>query len=210
MPVLHIFDLDRTVIDSDHRTPYKAGTQELDLAAYRKMQTHSNIMRDQLLPLALYMRILIANGEAVGIVTARRMTRSDYYFLRSRNIKPAIICSRDRLYRITGLDYLSEAYYSSDSEYKGYWLDYIQATYPNHMIKVYDDHKGVLEVANSMGILAYDAVSINSLMADILGGELVDSLLSNSNIDTEIILESINIAEQVERFNADYDLRMLA
>jgi hypothetical protein len=47
-------------------------------------------------------------------------------------------------------------------------------------------------------------------MADILGGELVDSLLSNSNIDTEIILESINIAEQVERFNADYDLRMLA
>ena len=125
MKKVYIFDLDKTVINSDHRTPYLANG-DLDLGAYRAKQTHSNIMRDQLLPLALYMQALIADGEKVVIVTARRMIKSDYIFLRKNGLKAAYICSRDQLFKRFDNDTAKMIYNLGDANYKWHWFNHLQ------------------------------------------------------------------------------------
>ena len=58
--MLYIFDLDHTVIDSSHRQITRADGS-LDLDAWRKNCTKSQIFRDELLPLARFMRRAIAD-----------------------------------------------------------------------------------------------------------------------------------------------------
>lgn len=163
---LYLFDLDRTVIDSDHRTPYTKGG-DLDLNLYRTLQTHENIMKDTLLPLAATMQTLISQGEEVGIVTARRMMKSDYIMLRKNKIKPSLICSRDLLHRVEHLSECAHKHFKmSDHEYKRIWFKFIKESYPlnEYDIFMYDDHKGVLEVAKEEGFVAIDAIALNIKM----------------------------------------------
>jgi len=162
-----IFDLDRTVIDSDHRTPYD-NDGNLDLAAYRDNQTHANIMNDTLLPLAKLMQSRIAQGETVVIVTARRMIKSDYIYLRKNGLKTAYTCSRDQLFKRFDNETASMIYNLNDANYKWHWFNHLQNRFPLASFTVYDDHKGVLKVAQSFGFQVYDAISVNSMLADFL------------------------------------------
>lgn len=163
---VYIFDLDKTVINSDHRTPYIG--QDLDLAAYREMQTHDNIMKDELLPLASYMKQLMAQGETVAIVTARRMIKSDYIYLRQNGLKAVHICSRDKLFKCFDNVTAKMIYNLGDAAYKWHWFNHLQQRFPLAQFTVYDDHKGVLNVAKQFGFHAFDAVAINEMLAHFL------------------------------------------
>lgn len=193
-----LFDLDRTVINSDHRTPYKEGG-DLCLATYRALQTHNNIIQDQLLPLASFMQDLIAKGERVGIVTARRMTKSDYIFLRQNGLRPALICSRDRLFKKFDLSVAKHTYNLGDAAYKSVWFDFLCKQYPNATFTLYDDHKGVLEAAKTFGFQAWDAVQLNDMISHFLDLGFSEGFAVgyyDGTLDRDVVYRAVNTVQQ--------------
>lgn len=162
---LHVFDLDGTVIDSFKRiAPCLKDNGDLDLAKYRaEACTHDKIQTDTLLPLYQQMRQLINTGADVAICTARRMGKSDYYFLRKAGLKRVkFIASRDRLARHFGED-APRIYKMTDAEYKAQWLDLLAGMYRGRPFVVYDDHEGVLNMAARLGCRTVDAKQYNNL-----------------------------------------------
>ena len=162
---LHIFDLDGTTIDSDHRVkPCLTVTGDLDLQLYRSQACeHDQVQQDTLLPLAQYMKDLMLAGKPVVICTARKMSKTDYVFLRQNKLKPNFICSRDQLFKRFNLDHAKQIYSMKDADYKRHWLQYLQTMYPLHNLIIYDDHAGVLEMAQQFGITALDAKALNCI-----------------------------------------------
>lgn len=160
---LHLFDLDGTAIDSFHRVaPCLEANGDLNLNRYRaEACQHEKIMADKLLPLADHMRALIEQGESVGICTARFMRKSDYVFLRQHGLKTALIASRDRLHKAFPPEMAQAIMRSGDAAYKSAWLQYLKATRPETTIHLYDDHDGVLAAAASLGVVTFDAKTIN-------------------------------------------------
>lgn len=118
-------------------------------------------MADRLLPLADHMRALIDKGESVGICTARFMRKSDYVFLRQHGLKTALIASRDRLHKAFPPDMAQAIMRSGDAAYKAAWIQHLKATRTETTIHLYDDHDGVLAAAASLGVITFDAKSIN-------------------------------------------------
>ena len=161
--ILHLFDLDGTAIDSFHRVaPCLESNGDLNLNRYRaEACQHEKIMADRLLPLADHMKALIDKGESVGICTARNMRKSDYVFLRQHGLKTALIASRDRLHKAFPPDMAQAIMRSGDAAYKAAWLQYLKAYRTETLIHLYDDHDGVLEAAASLGVVTFDAKTIN-------------------------------------------------
>ncbi len=161
-PILAIFDLDHTVIDSSHRVePCILEGGDLDLNKYRKEAcTREQVYKDTLLPLAEVMKGYMAQGAEVAICTARHMFRHDYDYLKKVGLKPRIILSRDKLYKHFG-DRSRQLYVSGDATYKGAYLELLKTKYPNHELVLYDDHQGVLAQARKHGVRAIDALSMN-------------------------------------------------
>lgn len=161
--ILHLFDLDGTAIDSLHRVaPCLEANGDLNLYRYRaEACQHEKIMADQLLPLADHMKALIDKGESVGICTARFMRKSDYVFLRQHGLKTALIASRDRLHKAFPPDMAQAIMRSGDAAYKSAWLQHLKATRTETTIHLYDDHEGVLAAAASLGVVTFDAKTIN-------------------------------------------------
>lgn len=195
-----IFDLDRTVINSDQRTPYFPNG-DLDLAKYRELQTHENIMRDQLLPLAGVMQSQIANGRLAIVVTARRMTKSDYIYLRQNGMKPAIICSRDQLFKKFAPEFAKAVYSMGDSAYKAVWFDWIKQRFPNTDFTMYDDHKGVLTAAQSFGFRTFDAVQVNDMLGHFMDLGFMDGFAQG--YDEGVIDGMLSTVEQVITYDND-------
>lgn len=164
-PTVHIFDLDGTTIDSFHRVqPCLSENGDLDLQLYRDQAcSHDLIQADTLLPLARYMKDLMQAGKPVVICTARKMSKTDYVFLRQNKMKPHFICSRDQLFKRFPSDHARQIYGMKDADYKRHWLQYLQGMYPLHNMIIYDDHDGVLEMAQNFGITALDAKALNSI-----------------------------------------------
>lgn len=162
---VHIFDLDGTTIDSFHRVaPCLKENGDLDLQLYRDQACqHDLIQKDTLLPLAKYMQDLMKAGKPVVICTARKMSNSDYVFLRKNKLKPSFICSRDQLFKRFPLDHAKQIFHMKDADYKRHWLQYLQGMYPLHNMIIYDDHDGVLKMAQDFGIMAIDAKALNSI-----------------------------------------------
>lgn len=163
---LHVFDLDGTTIDSFHRVgPCLTETGDLDLQAYRKTAcTHEKIQADTLLPLARYMQDLIQKGEKVAICTARKMSKTDYVFLRKAGIRVSTICSRDQLFKHFDPVLAKSIYHMKDADYKRFYLQRLQILFPLHNLIIYDDHEGVLEMARELGVIAYDAKEMNQVI----------------------------------------------
>ena len=163
--ILHVFDLDGTVIDSFQRiAPCLKSDGDLDLDKYRATAcTHEAIKTDSLLPLYNKMIRLINSGADVAICTARLMGNSDYYFLRKAGLKRVkFIASRDRLARHFGED-APRIYKMNDAEYKAQWLDLLSGMYRGRQFVVYDDHDGVLNMAARLGCRTVDAKQYNSM-----------------------------------------------
>ena len=191
---LHIFDLDGTTIDSFHRVkPCLKENGDLDLQMYRDQACqHDLVKQDALLPLAKYMQDLIQAGKPVVICTARKMSKSDYVFLRQNKIKPSFICSRDQLFKRFNSDHARQIYRMKDADYKRHWLQYLQGMYPLHNMIIYDDHDGVLQMAQDFGIMALDAKALNSISNAGYASGFLDAWDQFESEADEIIQDVIN------------------
>lgn len=149
-----IFDLDETVIDSTHRTPYFENG-DLDLTSYKAMQTRKNIFRDKLLPLAKTMKKEYKNGKNIIILTARQMTKSDYDFLNFHNLQSHMILSRN--------DITNEHFNLTDSDYKLRHLKIANIDVKTAIM--YDDNKKVKSLLRKNGLTVQCAIKINKKLA---------------------------------------------
>lgn len=96
MKKLMVFDLDGTVIDSDHRTP-RLPDGSVDVHAFLALKTHRMVFRDTLLPLARVMRKAHADpGTTVAICTSRSMHDSDMHYLRFHRLGHDILLHRTK------------------------------------------------------------------------------------------------------------------
>lgn len=163
---LHVFDLDGTTIDSFHRVePCIKPDGDLDLQAYRETAcTHDKVQADTLLPLAKYMQDLIKKGEKVAICTARKMSKTDYVYLRKAGMRVNTICSRDQLFKHFDPVQAKAIYHMKDADYKRFWLQRLQILFPLHSLVIYDDHQGVLAMAKEIGVIAFDAREVNQIL----------------------------------------------
>lgn len=163
---LHVFDLDGTTIDSFHRVaPCLKDDGDLDLQVYRDSAcTHDKVQADTLLPLAKYMQDLIQKGEKVAICTARKMSKTDYVYLRKAGLRVSTICSRDQLFKHFDPVQAKAIYHMKDADYKRFYLQRLQILFPLHSLVIYDDHLGVLEMAKKIGVLAFDAKEVNQIL----------------------------------------------
>ncbi len=158
-----IFDLDHTVINSEHRVnPCILEGGDLDLNKYRNEAcTREQVYKDTLLPLASVMLRYIAEGFQVVILTARHMFKHDYDFLKKVGMKTPLILSRDKLFKHFGGARAKTLYISGDAQYKGAYIELLKCKYPLHELILYDDHKGVLAQAIRQGVRAVDAIRLN-------------------------------------------------
>lgn len=165
---IELFDLDGTVIDSSIRVvPCLRPNGDLDLDKYiAEACTEAAVNTDTLLPLASYMKAQINSGKTLAIVTARFMQAHDYVYLRKEGLQKSnvIICSRDRLRGVFGKEEGDRIHKLGDAEYKRAWFNHLWHTMPQSTFTIYDDHQGVLEVAQSMGITAIDATKLNKML----------------------------------------------
>lgn len=90
-----VFDLDGTVIDSDHRKLTRADGS-LDLDHWRENCTREKIFADTLLPLAESMKRLY-DRHTIIVCTARVMTQADWDFLEAHNLRFHFALSRNPL-----------------------------------------------------------------------------------------------------------------
>lgn len=89
-----IFDLDGTVIDSNHRH-LSLPDGSVDLAHWFENATPEKIALDTLLPLARAMRRMYAAGHTVIVCTARTMGAADFQFLVDNDLPShKILCRR--------------------------------------------------------------------------------------------------------------------
>ena len=93
-----IFDLDHTVIDSSHRQLTRPDGS-LCIASWRENSTREKIFRDRLMPLANFWRRVYAANHTVIVATARQMSRHDFDYLYTHNLRFDSI-----VHRMTGDD----------------------------------------------------------------------------------------------------------
>jgi 3-deoxy-D-manno-octulosonate 8-phosphate phosphatase KdsC-like HAD superfamily phosphatase len=108
------------------------------------------------------------DNKEVAIITARRMTKSDYVMLRKHGIKTAFIGARDKLHRVEHISNCPVSHFKmSDDEYKRIWFKHIKEYYPleDYDIYMYDDKEHVLKVAQEEGFHAIDAILLNKMLA---------------------------------------------
>ena len=75
-----IFDLDETVIDSQHR-------QGETLAEWIALNTPENVAKDTLLPLADQMKAAYKNGDVVTVCTSRVLGAADFASFRALGLR---------------------------------------------------------------------------------------------------------------------------
>ena len=147
-----IWDLDGTVIDSNHRKATKADGS-LDLEHWFENNTPEKIAKDSLLPLVNSMRQLYAQGYYTLICTARSFQDADWEFLEKHNI-PFHACLHREIGDMRGddimkLDYLQQFFGTAGFPLKG-----------SDIIMI-DDNKKVLQTLDKAGILCLDATKLN-------------------------------------------------
>lgn len=155
---LYIFDLDHTLICSKHRTLTKADGS-LDLAAWRENCTREKIFADSLLPLADYALQLIRRGENVIACTARVFSEHDHDFLQAHGLHFARILSRPEGCTLPDWQ-LKERMLREDAEAQG--IAFSRYAF-NAMM--FDDNREVLQTAKRLGIIAFNAVTLNKAAA---------------------------------------------
>lgn len=145
-----IWDLDETVIDSKHRTPY-FNNGDLDLETYRKLQTWDFIKKDKLLPLAKVMKSMYKKGYNTVILTARELTKHDLHSLNFLGLKAHLVLSRN--------DITDTHRNMSDAEYKLKHLQLANIDLSNAIM--YDDNKRVKRLLREFGLTVHCAHKTN-------------------------------------------------
>ena len=154
---IDIFDLDKTVLDSSHR--YRAlPNGDIDLNHWRDMSKPSEILKDKPLPLAEYMRDCYRKRHHVAICTSRVMSEADFEVLEKHDLKFHSIMFRETDSDQRGcVDMKREKIRSFLNQ---------KAILPIHLDKVwlFDDHLGVVQMANQMGLKGFDGIALNNRM----------------------------------------------
>ena len=154
--MIYIFDLDGTVIDSSHRQ-LALPNGDIDLTHWKENSTKKKIFRDELLPLAKYMRRAIANPKMqTAICTARNLGKYDYQYLQQKNLVPDFILARqegdnrgDAIMKHEKIFNLLVSLKIPRNRWK------ISAT-------IFDDNKSVLRMAkNDLNIISVNATKFN-------------------------------------------------
>ena len=195
---VNIWDLDGTVINSFHRVkPCLSESGDLDLDKYRREACkHELIVQDSLLPLVELMRSKMNQPDTINyIVTARLMSKSDYYFLRRQGLRGRgndniQVFSRDTIHKFT--DDVREVYGRKDADYKAFYFDLITAKHGREGVSytMYDDHLGVLDKAKEYGFNAVNATLLNDMLS--AGITLASESFLDETIADDLDIEYLN------------------
>ena len=156
----YFFDLDHTVIDSSHRQLTRPDGS-LDLAAWVKNNTRANIMADTLLPLATQWKRADRKGATIVICTARVMGAHDYEFLVNHGLRWDACLSR------------KEGDMSPDAELKERMIRAYARTRSMSWARFcatsifFDDNRNVLNMLDTIGIRAYNSISLNETLRNL-------------------------------------------
>jgi hypothetical protein len=94
-PIISIYDLDGTIIDSSHRATHdKEGN--IDLENWKAKSTKDFIFQDSLMPLYAQLVADYKNGNMVILCTARELGKWDLEYIHSHNIYYDRIISRPK------------------------------------------------------------------------------------------------------------------
>lgn len=150
MKTVFIFDLDGTLINSEHRTP-RDENGRLILSEWLRLATWNNIEKDTLLPLVQIFRRLKREGVPVMFCTARTLTSDDRRFFAKHALGCAHILSRP------------EGDTRPDGQMKREMLqDFFLTRWKHHKKIMWDDNPEVRQEVSKIGIIACDAVTSNN------------------------------------------------
>ena len=157
MHSLRVYDLDNTVIDSNHRKCTKSdGT--LDLAHWIEKNTSKNIALDSLLPLVETMRKAYHDGFTVVILTARVLTNPDFEFFMEHDILFHHVLSRPQGCTMIDAE-LKDVQLRIFAQNQGLtWKRFCSMTI------MYDDCQSVLTRMANIGVDCIDANKQNRLL----------------------------------------------
>lgn len=196
---VNIWDLDGTVIDSAHRVlPCIKENGDLDLDKYkREACKHELIQQDRLMPLVELMRHSMSDPDTINyIVTARLLSKSDYYYLRrqglrGRGLDNVQVFSRDTLHKHMPLADVPSVYHSGDAKYKAAYFDVIKQRHGDDVTyTMYDDHRGVLATAQEYGFNAVDATALNDMLT--IGIKLASEQFLDETINDDLDIDYLN------------------
>jgi hypothetical protein len=147
-----IFDLDETVINSNHRVkPYIKPCGSLDLNLYRKNATLINILKDKKLPLFSQIAKFKKQGYKIVICTARQLKLWDRLSFFMLGLKYDVMLSRNNI---------SDIHSSlSDDLYKLIHLN--NAGLINSNSIMFEDNKSVKSLLRQAGLTVLCAHKIN-------------------------------------------------
>jgi|TARA_X000000950_G_scaffold175057_1_gene212751 FMN phosphatase YigB (HAD superfamily) len=146
-----IFDLDGTVIDSEHRTP-RDENGKLILQQWFDLATPANIAKDTLLPLASLFRKAKRKHHHIVICTARTLSKADREFLSRHALGASYILSRP------------EGDMTPDGEFKKRLLqDLFKVRFHGLKKIMFDDNDEVRETVSKIGVKMVDPRPLNEV-----------------------------------------------
>jgi len=156
MKKLFIFDLDGTVINSEHRTPRLANGQ-VDVHGFLAIKSRSTVFKDTLLPLARTMREAHANPDiSVAVCTSRTMHPTDLHYLRFHKLGHDIM-----LHRTKG------DFDTPDADLKVGLLRPLLDKF--RAAVMFDDNLSVIQAVRALGVRVINSTTHNLRLANMKG-----------------------------------------
>ena len=152
-PIIAIYDLDNTIIDSEHRQLSNADGS-INLEEWFKNCTKEKIKKDTLLPLYNKLVEQYKEGNTIILCTARNMGKYDYEYLYENNIWHDKIISRPN--DCTTKDYILKA------QQLKYLFNLKQ--YTKIQKEFYDDNTDNLKALSDLGARVFNAIELNEEM----------------------------------------------
>lgn len=157
MRKLLIFDLDKTVINSNHRYA-TLSNGDIDLPHWKRNCTPKQIALDTLLPFADFMAAQYAvKGNMIAICTARVMSPFDWKFLNDNSSKIPFHYAMHRPEGCTTAD----ATLKKQQILKLFKELNLSPFQIRNSVAIYDDNPTVLEMAWKLGITGHCSVKLN-------------------------------------------------
>ena len=156
-----IWDLDNTVINSNHRYA-TLENGDIDLPRWIQNNTRANVEKDTLLPLARLMRSNYRMGDCVIICTARVLSTWDHVYLAKHQLKANYILSRAIGDNRGDAELKRQKLFALFADLKVPFARWSKAA------TFYDDNLGVLKMAKALGIRTRNATTLNEEMRAIL------------------------------------------
>ena len=154
--IFTIFDLDGTIVNSDHRK-LTSNDGSINLNHWRENCTREKIFADTLLPLADHWKAVQGIRDNFIIVcTARVMSEADFDFLRSHGLKWEFMISRtegdsrgDAMMKFCKLYELANSLSLS-------WRGFASRC------EMFDDNLSVIDLLSASGIMVNNATACNA------------------------------------------------